>query len=90
MKNEGRSIERNEMKNEMKIRVGNITQLTVGNKKVFYKNISNKVVQFITVIYDEEIEGPATPLLRQKIQMLEAASQEDYHGRGLEESSKTD
>ncbi len=52
------------MKNEMKIRVGNITQLTVGNKKVFYKNISSKVVQFITVIYDEEIEGPATPLLR--------------------------
>lgn len=78
------------MKNEMKIRVGNITQLTVGDKKVFYKEISSKVIQFITVIYDEEIEGPATPLLRQKIQKLEAASQEDYHGRGLEESSKTD
>lgn len=79
------------MKNEMKIQVGNIIQLTVGNKKVFYKNISNKVVQFITVIYDEEISGPATPLLRQKIQMLEAASQEDYHGkRDQEKSNKTD
>lgn len=64
------------MKNEMKIQIGSIFQLTVGDRKIFYKKISDKVIQFITAITNEELEGPMTPMLKYKVQLLDAANQE--------------
>lgn len=64
------------MKNEMKIQIGSIIQLTVGDKKIFYKKISDKVIQFITAITNAELEGPMTPMLKYKVQLLDAANQE--------------
>lgn len=64
------------MKNEMKIQIGSIIQLTVGDRKIFYKNVSDKVIQFITAITNTELEGPMTPMLKYKVQLLDAANQE--------------